>query len=56
MFEDKVQKGAIALEHYAQTYQQVANLLTTTLAKEKFEMFIERLRLVDNTFFTKREC
>jgi hypothetical protein len=52
---DRVQKGAVALE-YIQTDQQVADILTKPLAKGKFEMFKERLGLVENTFLGKREC
>jgi hypothetical protein len=46
------QKGAVALE-YVQLDQRVADKPPT---KGKFEMFEERLRLVENTFLAKGEC
>jgi hypothetical protein len=52
---DKIQKGAMKLE-YIPTNQQVVDFLTKPLAKGKFEALKDKLRLVQNSFLTKREC
>lgn len=52
---ETVQKGAVILE-YVPSYLQVGSNLTKPLAKGKFEMWRERLGLVENTFLAKRKC
>jgi hypothetical protein len=49
---DKLLKGAIKLQ-YIPTYEQLADILTKPLVKGKF---VDKLRVVENTFLSKREC
>lgn len=49
---DRVQKGAVVIESVP-SYSQVAYIFTKP--QGKFEMFRERLGLVENTFLAKRE-
>jgi hypothetical protein len=52
---DRVQKGAVKLQ-YVSTNEQVADILSEGLSKEKFEYFQEKLGVIENPFLTKREC
>jgi hypothetical protein len=52
---DRVQKKVMVLE-YILSNLQVANILTESLAKGKFNMLRARLCLVESTFLAKREC
>ena len=51
---DMVQKGAVEL-HYIPTDDQIANVLTKTLLKVKFEYFRGRLGVEENTSLLERE-
>jgi hypothetical protein len=52
---DKVQNGVVKPQ-YVPTNEQVADILTKGLPKGMFEYFREKLGVVENPFFTKREC
>ena len=52
---DYVQKGTVKLQ-YVPTGEQVADILTKILMKDKFVFFRDKLGVVQNTFLAKREC
>jgi hypothetical protein len=52
---DRVQKGATILD-YIPSELQVANILTKSLIKGKFEMLRKKLVLVENNLLAKSEC
>ena len=52
---DHVQKGVVKLQ-YLPTDEQVADILTKSLGKSKFEYFRDKMGVVHNTFLVKREC
>ena len=51
---DMVMKGAVKLE-YISTNEQVANVLTKPLAREKFEYLCEKLGVIKKDVPRKRE-
>jgi hypothetical protein len=53
--KDCVQKQIVKLQ-YVPTGEQVANILTKALMKDKFVFFRDKLGVVQNTFLAKREC
>ena len=50
-----IQKGAVKIQ-YIPIFQHVADISTKPLAKRKFEAFIDKIGLVQNSFLAKREC
>jgi hypothetical protein len=50
-----VLKGAVKLQ-YIPTDEQSTNIFTKPLVKGKFVFFRDKLRVVENTFLSKREC
>jgi hypothetical protein len=52
---DYVQRGAIELQ-FISTDEQVADILTKTLGRDKFVHFRDKPRVVRSTFLVKREC
>ena len=44
------------LSYSTYIYEQVADILTKALGKDKFVFFRDKLGLVSNTFLGKREC
>ena len=51
---DMVQKGAVKIK-YVPTKEQVTDVLTVLLSHVKFEYFLDKLGLVRNDLFEKRE-
>ena len=51
---DMVMKGYVKLEYIA-TDEQVSDVLTKPLAREKFEYFHEKLGVIEKDFPRKRE-
>ena len=52
---DYVQRGAMTLQ-YISTNEQVADILTNSLVRDKFIHFRDKLGVVKNNFLSKREC
>ena len=52
---DCVQKGVMRLQ-YVETDDHMANIFTKALSIQKFEKFIDKMRLEKNPFLVKREC
>jgi hypothetical protein len=52
---DWVQRGAVQLQ-YISTDEQVADILTKALPRDKHVFFRDKMGLVRNTFLGKREC
>jgi hypothetical protein len=52
---DCVQRGAVRLD-YIQIDQQMANIFTKALSKQKFMKFRDQMGLRQNPFLAKREC
>jgi hypothetical protein len=52
---DCMQKGSVKLQ-YVPNSEQIADILTKPLVKGKFVYFRDKLGVVQNTFFAKREC
>jgi hypothetical protein len=52
---DYVPRGAVELQNIS-TDEQVADILTKALGKDKFLFFRDKLGVVSNTFLGKREC
>jgi hypothetical protein len=52
---DRVQKGAVKLQHIS-IEEHIVDIFTKPLVKGKFVYFRDKLRVVENTFFAKREC
>jgi hypothetical protein len=52
---DCVQRGAVRLD-YIQNDDQMADIFTKALSREKFEKFRDKMGLVKNPFLVKREC
>jgi hypothetical protein len=52
---DCVQRGVVKLD-YIQTDEQVADIFTKALSKQKFMKFRYQMGLRQNLFLTKREC
>ena len=50
-----MKKGVVKLQHIS-TDEQIANILTKPLVKGKFVYFRDKLGVVENTSFAKREC
>ena len=47
----------VAMElQYISTDEQVADILTKSLGRDKFVFFRDKLGVVQNTFLRKREC
>ena len=55
LLRDRVQKGVVKFQHIS-TNKQIADILTKPLVKGKFVYFRDKLGVVENTSFTKREC
>jgi hypothetical protein len=52
---DWVQRGAMQLQ-YISIDEQIADILTKALPRGKHVYFRDKMGLVRNTFFSKREC
>jgi hypothetical protein len=52
---DKVQRGVVRLQ-YISTGEHITNILTKPLVKGKFVFFKDKLGVVENPFFARREC
>jgi hypothetical protein len=52
---DCVQRGVVRLD-YIQTDDQMADIFTKALSRQKFEKFRDKMGLVKNPFLVKREC
>jgi hypothetical protein len=52
---DCVQRGVVRLQ-YVQTDDQIANIFTKVLCRQKCMKFRDHMGLVQNTFLVKREC
>jgi hypothetical protein len=52
---DCVQKGVVRLQ-YIRTDDQMAEIFTKALSRQKFEKFRDKMGLVHNPFLVKREC
>ncbi|KAH9291809.1 hypothetical protein KI387_043002 [Taxus chinensis] len=52
---DCVQRGIVQLQ-YIPTEEQVADILTKALGKEKFIFFRDKMGVMQNNFLAKREC
>jgi hypothetical protein len=52
---DWVQRGAVQFE-YIPTDEQIANILTKSLARGNHVYFKDKMGVVKNTFLDKREC
>ena len=52
---DCVQRGTIRLE-YIRTDEQVADIFTTSLCRQSFVKFRDKLGLLPNPFLVEREC
>jgi hypothetical protein len=52
---DYVQRGAVRLQ-YIQTDDQMADIFTKALCRQKFAKFRDKMGLVQNPFLAKREC
>jgi hypothetical protein len=52
---DCVQRGVVKLD-YIQTDEQMADIFTKALSRQKFEKFRDQMGLRQNPFLAKREC
>jgi hypothetical protein len=50
-----VQRGAVRLD-YIKTNEQMADIFTKALSRQKFMKFRDQMGLRHNPFFAKREC
>jgi hypothetical protein len=53
--QDCVQRGAVRLD-YIQTNEQIADIFTKALSRQKFMKFIDHMGLRQNPFLVEREC
>jgi hypothetical protein len=53
--QDMVQKGAVKLQ-YISTDEQIADILTKPLSREKFVYFRDKLGVMQNVSLAEREC
>jgi hypothetical protein len=53
--QDMVHKGAVNLQHIS-TNEQITDILTKPLSKEKFEYFRDKLGMMHIVSLTEREC
>jgi len=52
---DYVQRGIMRLE-YIQTDEQVEDIFTKALSRQKFVKFMDKMGLMQNPILAKREC